>query len=68
MNAKLIDQTCRINRCDEAARYNLVMSGHPNGDYAASYCAEHVKQKAGHWDESPTPYSITVTGPYGGKA
>lgn len=60
---KLIDAICRIRRCDEAARYNYVVNGHPNGDVAASYCAEHIRERGGHWDDSPAPYSITITGP-----
>lgn len=64
---RLIDCTCRIRHCDADARYNLVMAGHPNVDIAASYCAKHIQEKWGHWDESPAPYSITVTGPIGGN-
>lgn len=66
--SQLIDQICRIKRCDEPARYNFVIVGHPNGDVACSYCWEHARSSAGvgHWDESPTPYSITITGPFGG--
>lgn len=64
----LIDQTCRIKRCDKPARYNFVVAGHPNGDIRASYCDFHITVAPGHWDDSPVPYSITVTGPYGGKA
>lgn len=63
--SQLIDQICRIKRCDEPARYNYVIVGHPNGDVACSYCHEHYPTH-GHWDESPTPYSITITGPFGG--
>lgn len=61
----LINHVCRINRCHEPARYNFVIVGHPNGDVACSYCWEHAKQSGGigHWDESPTPYTITITGP-----
>lgn len=61
---KLLNEVCAIRRCDEAARYNFVTTGHPNGDVAASYCNEH-HQHAGHWDDSPTPYRITITGPIG---
>ena len=60
---KLIDAICHIRRCSEPARYNYVTTGHPNGDMAASYCHEHTTFTAGHWDESPTPYGITITGP-----
>lgn len=59
----LIEQVCRIKRCSAPARYNFVTTGHPNGDIAASYCHNHVTFTPGHWDESPTPYSITITGP-----
>jgi hypothetical protein len=61
---KLINEVCHIRRCEEPARYNFVTTGHPNGDIAASYCHEH-HQHAGHWDDSPVPYSITITGPIG---
>ena len=66
---KLINQICTIRRCEEAARYNFVIVGHPNGDVACSYCTTHARECAGvgHWDESPRPYSITVTGPIGEK-
>lgn len=63
---RLIDATCRIRRCEEPARYNYVVNGHPNGDIAASYCNGHIRARGGHWDESPAPYSITITGPIGG--
>lgn len=61
--SNLIDAICHIRRCEEPARYNYVIEGHPNGDIAASYCNGHIRERGGHWDESPTPYSITITGP-----
>ena len=60
---QLIDATCAIRRCDEPARYNFVIAGHPNGDVARSYCHNCMTFTSGHWDDSPTPYSITITGP-----
>jgi len=65
---KLIDAICRIRHCTELARYNYVLNGHPNGDIAASYCREHIRERGRHWDESPVPYSITITGPIGESA
>jgi hypothetical protein len=64
---KLIDQICRLNRCSEPARFNYVIEGHPNGDSAASYCGQHINERAGMWTESPKPYKITITGPIGAK-
>jgi len=63
---RLIDPICRIRHCAAEARYNLVTAGHPNGDVAVSYCAEHIRSAPGHWEDSPASYSITVTGPIGG--
>jgi len=60
---RLIDAICHIRRCEEAARYNYIVVGHPNGDIAASYCHNHMTFTPGHWDDSPMPYSITITGP-----
>jgi hypothetical protein len=60
---KLINAICRIRHCDYPARYNYVTTGHPNGDTAVSYCDFHATVTQGHWDESPVPYSITITGP-----
>jgi hypothetical protein len=66
--SKLLNEVCAIRRCDEAARYNFETQGHPNGDVAVAYCHNHSTMTPGHWDESPTPYSITVTGPFGEAA
>lgn len=60
---ELINATCAIQRCNEPARYNFIITGHPNGDVAKSYCHNHMTFTPGHWDESPAPYSITITGP-----
>jgi len=60
---KLIEAICHIRRCEEPARYNFVITGHPNGDVACSYCHNCMTFTPGHWDDSPTPYSITITGP-----
>ena len=60
---KLITAGCAIRRCDQPARYNFVIQGHPNGDVTLSYCHNHTTFAPGHWDDSPIPYSITITGP-----
>lgn len=60
---RLIEAICHIGRCSEPARYNYVISGHPNGDIAVSYCHDHTTFAPGHWDDSPEAYTITITGP-----
>lgn len=53
---------CKITACDKPARWTIETKGHPNGDIETAYCREHLFPFA--WDESPTPYTITIRGPF----
>lgn len=59
---------CTIQRCTNPARWTVTIADHPNMAAAQTwdYCAEHVHSQAEVWDDSPTPYSITITGPHKG--
>lgn len=56
--------TCKITRCDQPARWTVTSTGHPNGDFSGHYCRDHVGQKVPTWNDSPTPYTVTVSGPH----
>lgn len=58
---------CRINYCQERARWTVTIKGHPNSNHPpADYCTKHAGEKAGTlWEDSPKQYSVTVEGPFG---
>lgn len=60
--------SCTIARCVRPATWNVTTDGHPNapGAQALAYCTGHLF--APTWEDSPTPYSITITGPHKGNA
>lgn len=57
---------CTIKRCDKPANWTVTVADHPNvsGPQSWEYCAVHVSTQAIVWDDSPTPYSITIKGPH----
>lgn len=56
--------TCKNARCNETAIWTVTTTGHPEGaePLVVNYCADHVFMPT--WHESPTPYTITITGPH----
>ena len=57
---------CQLTICDQPATWTLTIEGHPNtkGKTSAPYCADHIKGQVNPWDESPTPYTVTISGPH----
>lgn len=55
---------CDIHDCDKPGRWLLRTEGHPNGDIGAWYCQQHA-HTIPNWDDSPSVYTITVSGPHG---
>lgn len=55
---------CQISRCHEQARLIVTIDGHPNidGILRQEFCVKHVDATA--WDSSPSPYTVTIKGPF----
>ena len=57
-------KVCAIKRCQDQARWTVSIVGHPNatGPVVADYCTPHAQADT-LWEDSPRPYTVTVTGP-----
>lgn len=54
---------CTIRDCGRPALWTVAAPKHPNAPgFTAHYCHEHLRIPT--WEDSPTSYTITVTGPH----
>ena len=58
----MTNRPCHIKRCRKHATWRLDTSDHPNGGAVYWYCQAHMFVPA--WDDAPTPYTMTVSGPH----
>ena len=58
----MTNHPCTIKNCRKPAPWRLDCTGHPNGGAVYWYCQAHVFVPA--WDDAPTPYTMTVSGPH----
>lgn len=63
-----MNPVCKIRRFPDPSRFVVATVGHPNGDVAAAYCADHTLGAVPVWEDSPKVYNTTVSGPYDSPA
>ena len=58
----MTNRPCTVKNCRKPAPWRLDCTDHPNGGAVYWYCQQHIFLPA--WDDAPTPYTMTVSGPH----